>query len=68
MPKGVVAPFGRMHDDEVQVLADAQGRFTFRQLRHGIWHIRGPLGPRAEAAIDVATGTHDVQLVVPAPK
>jgi hypothetical protein len=68
LPKGTQRPFNTIHDDEVQVVTDAFGLFTFRHLAPGTWTIRGNGTGGTFTTFDVATGTKNVEIVVGPPR
>lgn len=65
LPKDAREMQGRMHDDEVQIKADALGRFTFRHLTPGSWRVTGNLTRGGRTTLEVPTGSSNVQLVIP---
>jgi hypothetical protein len=67
LPKGVRGGQNTIHDDEVQLITDAFGRFRFRHLKPGTWtlHVNGRGGE--QTAIDVVAGTKYVVVGGPQP-
>lgn len=68
IPAGSQRPGGRLHEQEVQIVADEHGRFAFRDMTPGTWRLGGIGRTYTQATLDVATGTRDAVFVVPAKK
>jgi hypothetical protein len=64
LPKGTPHGGNTIHDDEVQLVTDAFGLFTFRHLRPGTWTIRAHRARGNFATMDIAAGTTNVEFVV----
>jgi hypothetical protein len=67
LPKGMVSGGQRIPDDEVQLLTDAAGHFKLLHLKPGMWTLRAHDRRGSEAKLDIATGSKDVELVIPDP-